>query len=281
MTQSNSEVTSKVTTEVNSEVNIGAVQEPELAAMMPTEDEGSSSAVSLWPRRIKSFVMRAGRTTSGQQKAIDELGPLFVLPFRKEPIQWNEAFSNLPPKYILEIGFGMGETTAHIAKLRPQDNFLAIEVHEPGVGALLKRIGEEGLQNIRIIRHDAVEVIEYMLDDACLDGFHLFFPDPWHKKKHNKRRLVQPAFLEKILPKLKSGAYIHMATDWKEYAYQMLDVLSKFPEIQNTATSQVRLEDGREVLGFAQRPAYRPITKFENRGLKLGHGVWDLMFVKR
>ena len=240
----------------------------------------STSAVSLWPRRIKSFVMRAGRTTSGQQKAIDELGPVFVLPFSKEPIQLSTAFDQLPPTYILEIGFGMGETTAHIAKIRPDDNFLAIEVHEPGVGALLKRIGEENLQNIRIIRHDAVEVIEYMLADSSLDGFHLFFPDPWHKKKHNKRRLVQPAFIEKILPKLKSGAYIHMATDWEEYAYQMLDVLSQNAHIQNTSTKLLRLEDGREILGFASRPDYRPITKFENRGLKLGHGVWDLVFVK-
>lgn len=244
------------------------------------EEIASTSAVSLWPRRIKSFVMRAGRTTSGQQKALDELGPQFLLPFSKEPIQWREAFANLPPKYILEIGFGMGETTAHIAKIRPDDNFLAIEVHEPGVGALLKRIGEESIHNIRIIRHDAVEVIEYMLGDASLDGFHLFFPDPWHKKKHNKRRLVQPGFIEKILPKLKSGAYIHMATDWEEYAYQMLEVLSQNPQIKNTSTKLERLEDGREVLGFATRPAYRPITKFENRGLKLGHGVWDLMFVK-
>ena len=240
----------------------------------------SASAVSLWPRRIKSFVMRAGRTTSGQQKAIDDLGPQFLIPFSKEPIDLQKAFGEHPKKYILEIGFGMGETTAHIAKIRPDDQFLAIEVHEPGVGALLKQIGEQGLQNIRIIRHDAVEVIEYMLCDDSLDGFHLFFPDPWHKKKHNKRRLVQPDFLEKILPKLKSGAYIHMATDWEEYAYQMLDVLSQHPQIKNTSTTKVQLEDGREVLGFAIRPDYRPITKFENRGLKLGHGVWDLMFIK-
>jgi len=256
--------------------------EPTTEQMHAGEDENTSaSAVSLWPRRIKSFVMRAGRTTSGQQKALDELGPQFLVPFSKEPIQLHQAFKNLPPKYILEIGFGMGETTAHIAKIRPEDNFLAIEVHEPGVGALLKRIGEEKIENIRIIRHDAVEVIEYMLGDASLDGFHLFFPDPWHKKKHNKRRLVQAAFIEKILAKLKPGAYIHMATDWEEYAYQMLDVLSQNPQIANTATSLVRLEDGREVFGFATRPDYRPITKFENRGLKLGHGVWDLLFIKQ
>jgi len=246
----------------------------------PDQDEVSTSAVSLWPRRIKSFVMRAGRTTSGQQKAIDELGPQFLIPFSKEPIHLKDAFGEHSKQYILEIGFGMGETTAHIAKIRPDDHFLAIEVHEPGVGALLKQIGEKSLHNIRIIRHDAVEVIEYMLCDDSLDGFHLFFPDPWHKKKHNKRRLVQAEFLEKILPKLKSGAYIHFATDWEEYAYQMLDVLSQHPQIKNTSTTTHQLDDGREVLGFAIRPDYRPITKFENRGLKLGHGVWDLMFVK-
>ena len=244
------------------------------------QDSVSTSAVSLWPRRIKSFVMRAGRTTSGQQKAIDELGPQFLIPFSKEPLQLQAAFGDSSKNHILEIGFGMGETTAHIAKIRPNDHFLAIEVHEPGVGALLKQIGELSLQNIRIIRHDAVEVVEYMLADNSLDGFHLFFPDPWHKKKHNKRRLVQPDFLEKILPKLKSGAYIHMATDWEEYAFQMLDVLTQYPQIKNTSTNTVKLEDGREVLGFATRPDYRPITKFENRGLKLGHGVWDLMFIK-
>ena len=244
------------------------------------QDSVSTSAVSLWPRRIKSFVMRAGRTTSGQQKAIDELGPQFLIPFSKEPLQLQAVFGDSSKNHILEIGFGMGETTAHIAKIRPNDHFLAIEVHEPGVGALLKQIGELSLQNIRIIRHDAVEVVEYMLADNSLDGFHLFFPDPWHKKKHNKRRLVQPDFLEKILPKLKSGAYIHMATDWEEYAFQMLDVLTQHPQIKNTSTNTVKLEDGREVLGFAIRPDYRPITKFENRGLKLGHGVWDLMFIK-
>ncbi len=244
------------------------------------QDSISPTAVSLWPRRIKSFVMRAGRTTSGQQKAIDDLGPQFLIPFSKDPIHLQDVFGDYSKKCILEIGFGMGETTAYIANIRPEDNFLAIEVHEPGVGALLKLIGEKSLKNIRIIRHDAVEVIEHMLCDDSLDGFHLFFPDPWHKKKHNKRRLVQPDFLEKILPKLKSGAYIHMATDWEEYAYQMLEVLSQNPQIKNTSTTTLQLEDGREMSGFAIRPDYRPITKFENRGLKLGHGVWDLMFIK-
>ena len=187
---------------------------------------------------------------------------------------------SVQPK-ILEIGFGMGETTAHIAKLRPQDKFLALEVHEPGVGALLKKIGEEQIENIRIIRHDAVDVLENMIANDVLDGVHIFFPDPWHKKKHNKRRLVQSEFISKLCKKLKPGAYIHLATDWQEYAQQMLEVLSSESQLQNTATSQETLIDGTVVLGYAQRPSYRPITKFENRGLKLGHGVWDLVFVKR
>lgn len=243
----------------------------------------SEEEKNLIPRSIKSFVMRAGRTTQGQQRAIDELGPIYLIPYNPELLSWETAFSpsdSVRPK-ILEIGFGMGETTAHIAKLRPQDDFLALEVHEPGVGALLKKIGEEQIENIRIIRHDAVEVLEHMIANDELDGVHIFFPDPWHKKKHNKRRLVQSEFISKLCKKLKTGAYIHLATDWEEYAQQMLVVLSSESQLQNTTTSQETLVDGTVVLGYAQRPSYRPITKFENRGLKLGHGVWDLVFVKR
>ena len=244
--------------------------------------EYSEEEKNLIPRRIKSFVMRAGRTTQGQQRAIDELGPQFLIPYTPELLRWESVFStsdNVRPK-ILEIGFGMGETTAHIAKLRPQDDFLALEVHEPGVGALLKKIGEEQIENIRIIRHDAVDVLENMIADDVLDGVHIFFPDPWHKKKHNKRRLVQSEFISKLYKKLKTGAYIHLATDWEEYAQQMLAVLSGESQLQNTATSHETLVDGTVVLGYTQRPSYRPITKFENRGLKLGHGVWDLVFLK-
>jgi len=245
--------------------------------------EHSEEEKNLSPRRIKSFVMRAGRTTQGQQRAIDELGPKYLIPYKPELLSWEAAFSRSEitrPK-ILEIGFGMGETTAHIAKLRNTDDFLALEVHEPGVGALLKKIGEEQIENIRIIRHDAVEVLENMIADDVLDGVHIFFPDPWHKKKHNKRRLVQSEFISKLCKKLKPMAYIHLATDWQEYAQQMLEVLSSESQLQNTATSQETLLDGTVVLGYAQRPSYRPITKFENRGLKLGHGVWDLVFFKK
>jgi tRNA (guanine-N7-)-methyltransferase len=244
--------------------------------------EHSEEEKNLIPRRIKSFVMRAGRTTQGQQRAIDELGPKFLIPYTSELLRWESVFStsdSVRPK-ILEIGFGMGETTAHIAKLRNSDDFLALEVHEPGVGALLKKIGEEQIENIRIIRHDAVDVLENMIADDVLDGVHIFFPDPWHKKKHNKRRLIQPEFISKLCKKLKAGSYIHLATDWEEYAQQMLAVLSSESQLQNTATSQETLVDGKVVLGYAQRPSYRPITKFENRGLKLGHGVWNLVFLK-
>jgi tRNA (guanine-N7-)-methyltransferase len=250
---------------------------------MPEQEIDSLEEKSSIPRRIKSFVMRAGRTTQGQQRAIDELGPKYLIPYKPEQFAWDHVFSHSDqtrPK-ILEIGFGMGETTAHIAKLRNSDDFLALEVHEPGVGALLKKIGEEHIENIRIIRHDAVEVLEHMIADEVLDGAHIFFPDPWHKKKHNKRRLVQSEFIFKLCKKLKTGAYIHLATDWQEYAQQMLEVLNGEPQLQNTATSQETLGDGTVVLGYAQRPSYRPITKFENRGLKLGHGVWDLVFVKK
>lgn len=170
---------------------------------------------------------------------------------------------------ILEIGFGMGETTATIAANHPENDYLGVEVHTPGVGALLKRIGEAGLDNVRIIQHDVVDVLQHMLPAACLDGVHIYFPDPWPKKKHHKRRLVQSEFIRLLAAKLKSGGYLHLATDWENYAQQMLEVLSQESALANSCT------------GFTPRPAYRPLTKFERRGLKLGHGVWDLLFLKR
>ena len=211
---------------------------------------------------------RAGRTTTGQAKAFGQLGPRFLLPYRPEALDFHAAFGRDAPT-ILEIGFGMGEATAHIAALMPEKNFLCCEVHEPGVGALLKRIGEHGLTNIRIVQHDAVEVIEHMLPEGSLAGVHIFFPDPWHKLRHNKRRLVQPALIARLATRLQAGGYLHCATDWQPYAQQMLEVLSAEPQLANTAQA------------YAPRPHYRPLTKFENRGLKLGHGVWDLVFSKR
>ena len=222
-------------------------------------------------RTVRSFVLRAGRTTAGQAKAFSDVGPRFLLPYTEQSLDYAASFERQAPT-ILEIGFGMGEATAQIAALRPQDNFLCCEVHTPGVGALLKRIAEQSLSNIRILQHDAVEVIDHMLPLASLDGAHIFFPDPWHKTKHNKRRLIQPPLIAKLAARLKPGGYLHCATDWAPYAQQILAVLSAEPLLRNTA----RLEAG----GYAPKPDYRPLTKFENRGLKLGHGVWDLVFTR-
>lgn len=228
---------------------------------------GGAPAHVQHPQTIRSFVRRTGRVTTGQAKALETLGEQFVLPYQDSPLDTDAAFGRSAP-LILEIGFGMGEATAHIAQVRPDDNFLCCEVHEPGVGALLKRIGEQGLHNIRILQHDAVQVIEHMLPHNSLDGIHVFFPDPWHKKKHNKRRLIQAPFLSHLAARLKPGGYIHCASDWEAYAQQMLEVLSNEPLLHNSTD------------GFAPRPSYRPTTKFEKRGLRLGHGVWDVVFLK-
>ena len=184
-------------------------------------------------------------------------------------IDLNEKFNRTSSKKILEIGFGMGETTAKIAQTLPDSDFLAVEVHTPGVGALLKLIEEQALTNIRIIQYDVVEVLQNMLGNASLDGIHIFFPDPWHKKRHHKRRLIQAEFVKLLCTKLKVGAYLHVATDWEEYAQWVLEVLSAESQLQNTAES------------YADKPSYRPLTKFENRGIKLGHGVWDMVFTKK
>ena len=230
----------------------------------PVSAEGAPAEVS-YPRAIRSFVRRTGRTTAGQAKAFDAVGPKFLLPFAAAPMDFAAVYGRTAPT-ILEIGFGMGEATAHIAALMPQSNFLCCEVHTPGVGALLKRIDEQALSNIRILQHDAVEVMDQMLPLGSLDGVHIFFPDPWHKKKHNKRRLIQPPLIAKLAARLKPGAYLHCATDWQPYAEQILEVLSAEPLLKNTAGA------------YAPKPDYRPLTKFENRGIKLGHGVWDLVF---
>ena len=230
--------------------------------------------------RIKSFVLRTGRLTPGQAKAIETLGPQFLLPYTGAAIDWAKSFQSIAsptvnstarPK-ILEIGFGMGETTAKIAQARPEDDFLAIEVHEPGVGALLKVIGEQTITNLRLMRHDAVEVVQNMIPENYLDGVHVYFPDPWHKKRHNKRRLIQPEFVALLASRIRPGGYWHLATDWQEYAEQMMEVLLAETSLQNTG----QLEGG-----YAERPGYRPVTKFENRGIRLGHGVWDLVFKKK
>lgn len=256
---------------------------------------------SLPLRRIRSFVRRAGRTTNAQEHAIATLGEQFLVPYREVLFDWSifgEQLHNAPR--IIEIGFGMGESTAQIAQIRPRDLFLGLEVHEPGVGALLKRIGEMHLANLRLIAHDAVEVLEHMIAPNSIDGVHIFFPDPWHKTRHHKRRLIQKAFVELLVSRLRVGGYLHLATDWHHYAEQMLLVLNRQPQLQNQSTQQVSLQaiqvtdleqmiggipftsDELRIprLGFVNKPDYRPLTKFENRGLKLGHGVWDLLYRK-
>ena len=219
--------------------------------------------------RIRSFVLRAGRTTAGQQRAMEELGPQFLLPFQETVLDLQQAFNGSSHPKILEIGFGMGETTATIAEGMPERDFLGVEVHTPGVGGLLKLIGEKSLSNVRIIQHDVVDVLNYMIADASLDGVHIFFPDPWHKKRHHKRRLIQAEFVKLLCSKLKVGGYLHVATDWQEYAEWVLDILKVEPLLTNSAKD------------YAPKPAYRPLTKFENRGIKLGHGVWDLIFIRQ
>ena len=217
------------------------------------------------PRAIRSFVLRTGRLTTGQARALETLGPQYVLPYQPQPLDFAQVFGRTAP-VVLEIGFGMGEATAHIASMLPDHDFICCEVHSPGVGALLMRVAEKGLRNVRIVQHDAVEVVERMVAPGSLAGVHVFFPDPWHKLRHHKRRLIQPAFVAQLATRLRPGGYIHCATDWENYAQQMLEVLSAQPLLQNAAA------------GYADKPHYRPLTKFENRGLKLGHGVWDLVF---
>ena len=219
-------------------------------------------------RGIRSFVLRQGRMTEGQKRAQADLLPRFGIDYSPGLLDLDAAFGRKAPK-ILEIGFGMGETTAAIAAAQPENDYLGVEVHAPGVGALLKRIDAGGITNIRIIRHDAVAVLENMIPPGSLAGAHVFFPDPWPKKKHNKRRLVQPPFIALLASRIAPGGHLHLATDWEQYAEQMLAVLSAEPLIGNTAQS------------YADRPQSRPLTKFENRGLKLGHGVWDLVFRRR
>ncbi|MBY4594200.1 tRNA (guanosine(46)-N7)-methyltransferase TrmB [Ottowia caeni] len=244
----------------------------------PPEDsveagQASEPAAIPFPRAVRSFVTRAGRVTTGQARALAELGPRYILSFDTSTPDLVAACSNKTraqgkeyAKTVLEIGFGMGAATAHIASVQPDTLFIGCEVHEPGVGALLKTMGEQNLENIRILQHDAVEVMRHMIAPGSLDGIHIFFPDPWHKKRHNKRRLIQPPFVHELATRLKPGGYLHCATDWEPYAEQMLAVLNGEPLLANTAPD------------YAPKPEYRPQTKFELRGLKLGHGVWDLVF---
>lgn len=219
-------------------------------------------------RRIRSYVLRQGRLTKGQEKALSDHWPTFGIDYNPENLDLPKIFGRQDSLKVLEIGFGMGETTATIAQSMPERDFLGVEVHTPGVGGLLKLIGEKSLSNVRIIQHDVVDVLNHMIADVSLDGVHIFFPDPWHKKRHHKRRLIQAEFVKLLCAKLKPGAYLHVATDWQEYAEWVLDILKVEPLLTNSASD------------YAPKPAYRPLTKFENRGIKLGHGVWDLIFIR-
>jgi len=209
--------------------------------------------------------LRQGRFSPAQQKAYAELLPRFGVAYAQQPLDFRVLFGRDAP-VVVEVGFGMGETTARIAQENPGVNYLGIEVHAPGVGSLLRQVEASGLENVRVVSHDAVEVLRDMVPPASLAGIHVFFPDPWPKKRHHKRRLVQPAFAALAASRLAPGGYMHVATDWEEYAQQVLEVLAATPGLVNTAE------------GFAPRPATRPETKFERRGLKLGHGVWDVFF---
>ncbi|MBL8525984.1 MAG: tRNA (guanosine(46)-N7)-methyltransferase TrmB [Betaproteobacteria bacterium] len=220
-------------------------------------------------RPIRSFVLRQGRMSPAQTRAYETVGPKFMVPHDPPAmLEYAKLFGRAAPT-IVEIGFGMGESTAAIAKLQPEKNFIGIEVHTPGVGALLKLIGEQEISNLRIVQHDAVEVLKQMIPDGSLDGFHIFFPDPWPKKRHHKRRLIQPDLVKLLVQKLKPDGYLHLATDWEDYAMHMLEVLQAEPGLANTAET------------FAPRPDYRGTSGFERKGLAKGHDVWDLVYRRK
>lgn len=219
-------------------------------------------------RPIRSYVLRQGRISQAQQRAYSDLAPHYVLPYQTALLDWEKIFTRAAPRF-LEIGFGMGESTAEIAQQFPERDFIGVEVHTPGVGSLLKQIQARALSNIRIIQHDAVAVLQDMIAGESLAGIHIFFPDPWPKLRHHKRRLLQAPFIQLLASRLQSGGYVHIATDWEQYAETVLSTLQNAAQLENTS------------LNYAPRPTYRPLTKFEQRGLNLGHGVWDMVFRKR
>jgi len=218
-------------------------------------------------RPLKSFVLRQGRLTTGQKLALETQWPLFGVEFTGEPLDFKEKFGRDAP-ITLEIGFGNGASLAQMATAAPERDFFGVEVHRPGVGHLLHLVGEGELSNVRVMHHDAVEIINQMIPDNSIDRIQVYFPDPWHKARHNKRRIIKPEFVALLATKLQKGGVLHLATDWEDYAIQMLEVMTAAPDYTNQAPEG----------GYAERPDYRPLTKFENRGLKLGHGVWDLLF---
>jgi tRNA (guanine-N7-)-methyltransferase len=218
-------------------------------------------------RPIRSYVLRSGRMTDGQKRAFDANWQRWGVDFSAQPLDIDALFGR-SGRRVLEIGFGMGQSLAAMAAAAPADNFIGIEVHRPGVGRLLHTMAEQGLENIRVLCHDAVEVLECSIPEASLDTVQVFFPDPWHKKRHHKRRLIQPPLVALLVSRLKPGGLLHLATDWENYAEQMLEVLSANPDLENLAGEGA----------YSPRPQHRPLTKFELRGERLGHGVWDLLF---
>jgi len=217
-------------------------------------------------RPIRSYILRQGRITAAQTKAIQENLKKHAIVFENQLVNFNDVFKNSSRELILEIGFGMGTSTAEIAKANSNKNYLAIEVHSPGVGNLIKLIQENHIFNLKIIQHDAVEVLNAMIKNDSLDGIHIFFPDPWPKKRHHKRRLIQENFLKLMAQKIKQSGYLHIATDWEDYALWIIDLLDKETLLQKTSKD------------FFEKPDYRPLTKYENRGIKLGYKVWDMIY---
>ncbi|MBR9858668.1 MAG: tRNA (guanosine(46)-N7)-methyltransferase TrmB [Gammaproteobacteria bacterium] len=232
-------------------------------------DQADQTENDLRKRKIRSFVRREGRLTKGQEKAMAEQWPVMGIEYSAEQLDLDAVFGRAAPR-VLEIGFGMGASLVEMARVAPELDYIGIEVHTPGVGACLMGAAEAGLTNLRVMCHDAVEVFEHMLPEQSLDRVQLFFPDPWHKTRHHKRRIVQPAFVEMLRSKLKIGGEFHMATDWENYAEHMLEVMNAAPGYTNATTEG----------DYMPRPDYRPLTKFEQRGHRLGHGVWDLIFTR-
>ncbi len=231
------------------------------------KNQSEAEAAGVYVSKIRSFVKREGRLTKGQAKALEDHWSTMGVDYADAKLNLTELFGRDAPT-VLEIGFGMGKSLVEMAKAQPELNFFGIEVHRPGVGACLSYAGELGVTNLRVIEHDAIEVLKHMIDDNQLHKLQLFFPDPWHKKRHNKRRIVQPDFVELIASKIQTGGQFHMATDWEPYSEHMLEITQQSPLFKNTS----------ETNDFVPRPDFRPITKFETRGQKLGHGVWDLIF---
>ncbi|OAI16487.1 tRNA (guanine(46)-N(7))-methyltransferase [Methylomonas lenta] len=220
------------------------------------------------PAKIRSYIRRQGRATAGQKLAMESYWDKYCLS-PEQDFDAEQSFGRQAP-LIVEIGFGNGDSLAHMAAANPDFNYLGIEVHRPGVGHLMLLLEQRGISNVRIYHHDAIEILEQKIVDNSVAGVHLFFPDPWHKRRHHKRRIVRPSFLELLQKKLVTGGYFHAATDWKDYAKNMLATLSTDVSLKNSSPAG----------DYCPRPDYRPMTKFENRGLNLGHGVWDLIFTK-